>query len=173
MKHIMYIVKLNLYLLIIVLCGCSHTNWIDGPQTFMPGDIDKITIISLNNKDKTPFTVSGYSEIQEVSPIFSQYNWQVNEDIQYKPHFKIVLFNKSAETKVYWLGFYSDQSISPCFKFCSGHWLMASDSNGNANSEIYKSLATSFDMLRVGLLFHNEIHNQDNSADLKNRAVGK
>lgn len=171
MKYINYIVKMNLYLLILILCGCTHTNWIEGPQIFIPEDIDKITIISLNNKDNTTFTVSEHNEIQEITAIFSQYNWQVNEDIQFKPHLKIVLFNKSAETKVYWLGLYSDQSLFPCYALCSGYWLMASDSNGNVNSEIYKTLATSFDMLRVSSLFHNESPNQANSDDLKNRTA--
>jgi len=93
--------------------------------------------------------------------MFSKYNWKINNRRKFTPSYKVIITTHDNSHINYWLGANSDLNEFPCYRLCSGWWVISSDNGNKMNGNIYKSLSASIDMFLVAELLEN-IENRPN-----------
>lgn len=154
----------------LILAGCQKDTYLEGPE-LNEGSIQNLTIESLENGAK-----SGVIEDQEliikVEHLFSKYSWKINHSRKFTPSYKITITTHDNNHINYWLGANSDLNEFPCYRLCSGWWVISSDNENKMNGNIYKSLSASIEMYLVAELLEN-VENRPNKtvapADAKKR----
>ena len=150
-----------LFFTILFLTGCQKTSYIEGPE-LSEGSIQSVTIRSLED-DAAPIIIKDLSLLKKSEYLFSKYNWRNNTDKEFTPLYKFTITTSEGKHINYWLGSNSDLDIFPCYKLCSGWWLISSDIENKPNRKIYKSLsASSHTFLVAELLYYDS--NQPNKA---------
>ena len=144
-----------------ILTGCVKPTYIEGPELIV-GSIEKVTIESLENRTKTN-VIKDKDSIKKVEYLFSKYRWQKNNGRKFIPSYKFIIITKDRKLVNYWLGANSSLNEFPCYKLCSGWWVIPSDVENKPNGKIYKSLSASSQMALVADLLGN-IWNQPNKA---------
>lgn len=134
----------------ILLPACGP-KYVEGPGIGRGVRIVKIMVEDLHAKDSAAHVITDRETIDDVGGLFSTSDWQ-KPDRRLVPSHRIQLFAESGESWTYWLGTFSDPPQFPCYWFCSGFWLAASDRDSQLDRSLYKPLATSGDMITVSRL---------------------
>lgn len=150
----MYRIKLVIVLLLcFIVSGCVHVEYIDGPSIGTATEVAQISV-EVVAKDAAVRIISEPKDIDKVLWLFSEKSWEMNTGHSLSPAYMINLQNKAGESSIYWLGAYAELGLFPCYSFCSGWWLAASNKNGEIDESKYKNLASSHAMFLVASLIH-------------------
>ncbi|MDH5179442.1 MAG: hypothetical protein OEZ39_02075 [Gammaproteobacteria bacterium] len=146
-------------LIILILSGCQNNTYIEGPE-LIEGNIRNLTIESLENGANSA-VIKDHASIKTVEYLFSKYRWERNNGRKLTPSYKFTIITKDDKQINYWVGAYSDLNEFPCYRLCSGWWVIASDNENKMNGNIYKSISNSSQMYELALLLDN-VENQPN-----------
>ena len=145
----------------LILSGCQNNAYIEGPE-LIEGSIQHLTIESLEDGTKSA-VIKDQDSIKKVEYLFSKYNWKRNNGRKFTPSYKFIIITKDKKQIDYWLGANSDLNEFPCYKLCSGWWVISSDIENKPNGKTYKSLSASSQMFLVAELLEN-VWNQPNKS---------
>jgi hypothetical protein len=143
---------MRLYLLLgILLTSCSPAPTIEGPGIDAEATIVKIIVEPLNPRSGSTVVWSEPDSFRLAHYLFSRKGWE-KSDRRLIPHYRIQIFTQAAGPITYWIGTFSDPPRFPCYQLCSGYWLASSSSDGQMDRSLFRVLASSGEMLDVGLL---------------------
>jgi hypothetical protein len=122
--------------------ACATTEYIHGPGLNVAARVSRIDVVPLDENSKSA-TVSDPETLAAGQRLFSENDWQKNDDRPLIPHYHVSVTTSDGNATTFFLGFFSDPPRPPCYAFCSGYWMTAANADGTPRQDVYRALATS------------------------------